>query len=208
MLPVEMNNKGFIQINGENYMDGRQVANILHKEFKHIVRDLKKIIAAVKEVDSNLSGDKDGPKMDHVDLIDIFEVKGVIAKKDNRGYVSEVLINEEYCNFLQMYSDFRYSVKLYREWQALKDIILLNYDQSLKIAITNCEQTEQNIKQAVSSLNDGKNLEAANHLSAAVNASKRVGSIGSKHLNQRKKDIKALKFVEEEVSKSLNLDLF
>lgn len=212
MLPVEMNSKGFIQINGENYMDGRMVADILHKQFYHLIRDLKTIILMEDEIKSGeLTAENAKSSIHHrdrVDSIEVFSRKGLIAKMRNKKQVSEIFINERYCTLLQMYSDFKYSIVLYDKWQTLKDIILLNYDQSLKIAITNCEQTEQNIKQAVSSLNDGKNLKAANHLSAAVSASKRVGSMGSKHLNQRKKDIKALKFVEEEVSKSLNLDLF
>jgi hypothetical protein len=211
MLPA-LQNEGFTLVNGEHYMNGRQVAEILNKKFKHIIRDLKTIRVMEEQIDSGEMHDKNAKEMvhhrDHADSIDVFSVNGIIAKKDSRGYVKEILINRKYCDLLRMYSDFKFSIILYRKWEKLSEFVMMNYEQSLNIAIFNSAQTEKSIKLAVQSLQQGKNLEAANHLSGAVNSSKRVGSIGSKHMLQRKKDIKSLKFIEKEVEESLTLDLF
>lgn len=43
---------GFYIINGKHYMDGRDVAKALGKEFKKLIRDLKTIALMLDEIDN------------------------------------------------------------------------------------------------------------------------------------------------------------
>lgn len=104
------------EVSGNWYMDGRHVAEILGKEFKKIIRDLKTII----HMEQNQEMVRN---QDHSDSIDIFSVKGVVCTKDERGYVKDILINEHYCRLLLMYGDFRAVIRLNAEWEAMREWI-------------------------------------------------------------------------------------
>lgn len=122
----EMMNKPdyMVEKDGEYFMDGRHVAEIMGKEFKKIIRDLKTIVHMEQNPEMRRN-------QDHSDLIDIFNVKGLICTKDKRGYVKEILINEYYCRLLEMYGDFKAVIRMNHEWEAMRKYIVKQRQQPL-----------------------------------------------------------------------------
>lgn len=113
-----------VEKDGEYFMDGRHVAEIIGKEFKKIIRDLKTIV----HMEQN-------PEMvrnrDHADSINLFSVKGIVCIKDERGYIKDALINEHYCRLLEMYGDFKAVIRMNREWEAMREYIVKQRQQPL-----------------------------------------------------------------------------
>ena len=130
MKEIAIKTDCMVNVDGVWYMDGRYVAKVLNKKFYHLIRDIKVIIQALEHLDNK--GDNNfstGRMRDLSDSVDIFSYDGVIVtKRSQNGGVAEILINEEMCDLLRLYSDFRYSIALYREWKRMRMILQTKYE--------------------------------------------------------------------------------
>lgn len=146
------------------------------------------------------------------DSIDVFSYDGVIVtKRSQNGGVAEILIGEEMCDLLRLYSDFRYSIALYREWKNIKKNahLLLSYQQASQIRIEDMKGYIDGMREVEKYLEAGEAMNAQNALGKAEACSKRAASIGSKSLNARKRQIRELAFRQEAIEEFglLELDL-
>lgn len=196
---------GFIEVDHKLYMDGRHVAEVLNKKFKHLIRDIKVIVQAIQHIDNVGDNNFSTRRLqDLSDSIDIFSYDGVIVtKRSQNGGVAEILIGEEMCDFLRLYSDFRYSIILYREWKKVKANahLLLTYQRASQIRIEDMKGYIDGMRECEKYLEAGEAMNAQNALGLAESCSKRAASIASKGLNARKHQIKAIAMLNDGVER-------
>lgn len=113
----------FKYFNGEAYMHIDQVAEILHKQKKHVMRDIKVIASARQKFLCGKFDEISTRRMqDFPDFKDIFNIDGVVVLNTYaNGKVKDVYLNKEICELLQLYSDFRYALAMYYRWKELEE---------------------------------------------------------------------------------------
>ncbi|EOJ7560270.1 hypothetical protein ACKAXJ_000887 [Escherichia coli] len=179
-------------------------------DVRHGVRDLATVIAhdPVYKEKFNISA-KRGIRV-LADLIDFFQVDGVVCKKDvsnnggrkNRfGYrVSDCLINVRWAHLFIMYHDFGKAIEVYDALVAVTKEL-----QEIK------EGSERILKlrsDAVYAMDNG-DYEKAMHLSAeAARISAQNGHAAGVALAKRKKERKLIKESLEAVAKAAQIELF
>ncbi|QCG76483.1 DNA-binding protein [Klebsiella phage vB_KpnM_FZ14] len=91
-----------MNVGGVQTMSSREIAELTGKEHKHIIRDIRTIIAQLK----------DGPNLDHEEFQSL---------TDNRGYTSEYLLTKNQTLLLMTGYNIPLRQKLINRWQELEN---------------------------------------------------------------------------------------
>lgn len=105
--------KGSENIN-QLMMSSREIAELTGKQHKHVIRDIWEILNQLYQIE------KDGTDLGHHKNQEFIVTKGVVAVIDNRGYVSEFLLDRRHTEILITGYDVKRRAAVIDRWFALE----------------------------------------------------------------------------------------
>ncbi|HCM6306358.1 TPA: Rha family transcriptional regulator [Salmonella enterica subsp. enterica serovar 6,14:y:1,7] len=95
-------------------MSSREIAELTGKELKHVHQDIWNMLDQLYDVE------RDGQDLDHHKNHSVTLIEGVIAAIDNRGYVSELLLDRRHTEILITGYDIKRRAAVIDRWFALE----------------------------------------------------------------------------------------
>lgn len=199
---------GFYIIDGKHYMDGRDVAAALGKEFKKLIRDLKTIALMLDEIDNgDLTVEAASNRVHHRDrakIIDLHNRDGLVVinkidaltGRESQTAISEIYMDEIWCDYMKCYSNFKLAILLVQKWHTHKELVKQLGDNVIEL----CAKTEEAIA-------SGDFSKAMDYAAKSGKASAEQASDHAKGLAQRKKEIKIIKRQVREIVEQAQIKL-
>jgi phage antirepressor YoqD-like protein len=117
-------------------MNSREIAELTGKQHSHVMRDIRDMLADIV---------KDDPDVDHIDSKELFELAGVRADRDGRGYVSCAWLDKDLTLTLLTGYSTKARLAVVKRWQELENqqpAIPQTLPEALRLAADLAEQVQ------------------------------------------------------------------
>lgn len=197
----------FQVISGELYVSLNDLCTYYNITMSHAMRDLRTVIAHDSKYKQKFNIDELSGIRAKSDLIDVFQVEGIICEKDvncagrpNRfGYtIKSCMINQRWAHLFVMYRDFSKSIEVYDAMaSAVNELAAINRGYELP-----------DLQHAADGFDNGAIEQAMNYVATACRISAENGRAAGRALARRRKEIKQINKITEEITAAAQLPLF